>query len=382
MQKSLVLIAFGGISAEHEVSVVTGLQVVEKIDRNTYTPYVVYLKKDGQVMGYGDLKNRKEFLTIKPVSLSWGRDERGGFIQEAGVFGKKLHPHAAYFAFHGGTGESGPMQGLCEALDIPFTSSGGEGSAIVMNKTLGKEVLNFYGLPVVDGENLRSTDILKDVSGVAAEILTECTLPLIIKPVHLGSSIGISIAKTQTELERFLLTAAHMDSEVVVEKLLTNMKEYNCSVRAIGGKVEASEVESPVAHDAILSFADKYERGGGKKSGGSSGMASLQRELPAKISEELKKRIQETAIAAFIACRCKGMARIDFMVTGDELFITEINPIPGSMAFYLWEASGISFTQQITDMLEQAVADAKQQTGKQFAHESKIIETFINQTPA
>ncbi len=380
MQKPLVIIAFGGVSAEHEVSVVTGLQVVEKIDRNAHTPYVVYIKKDGQVMGYGDLKNRKGFLATKPVALSWGRDEQGGFIQESGVFGKKFHPHAAYFAFHGGTGESGPMQGMCEALDIPFTSSGVEGSAIVMNKALGKEVLNFYGLPVVDGENLRSTDILKDVSGVAAEILTECPLPLIIKPVHLGSSIGISIAKTQTELERFLLTAAHMDSEVVVEKLLTNMKEYNCSVRAIGGKIEASEVESPVAHDAILSFADKYERGGGKKSGASSGMASLQRELPAKISEELKKRIQETAIHAFTACRCKGMARIDFMVTGEDLFITEINPIPGSMAFYLWEASGISFTQQITDMIEQAVLDAKQQTGKQFGHESKIIETFINQT--
>lgn len=379
MQKPLVLIAFGGVSAEHEVSVVTGLQVVEKIDRNVYTPYVVYIKKDGQAVGYGDLANCKEFLTKKPSPLSWGRDAKGGYIKEEGLLGKKHYPYAAYFAFHGGTGESGPMQGLCEVIDIPFTSSGIEGSAIVMNKALGKEVLNFYGLPVVDGENLRSSDILADVSGIAKELLTELSLPLIIKPVHLGSSIGISIAKTETELERFLLTAAHIDSEVVVEKLLTNMKEYNCAVRAINGKIEASEVESPVSHDAILSFADKYERGGGKKSGGESGMASLQRELPANISAELKKRIQETAIHAFTACRCKGMARIDFMVTGDDLFITEINPIPGSMAFYLWEASGITFTQQITDMLEQSVRDAKNQTGKQFNHESKIIENFINQ---
>lgn len=381
MQKSLVLIAFGGVSAEHEVSVVTGLQVVEKIDRNFYEPYVVYIKKDGQAVGYGDLGNRKEFLTKKPAPLSWGRDQMGGYIKEEGLLGKKLYPYVAYFAFHGGTGESGPMQGLCEAMDIPYTSSGVEGSAIVMNKALGKEVLNFYGLPVVDGENLRSSEVLADVSGIAKEILSELQLPLIIKPVHLGSSIGISIAKTETELERFLLTAAHVDSEVVVEKLLTNMKEYNCAVRLIKGKIEASEVESPVSHDAILSFADKYERGGGKKSGGESGMASLQRELPAKISPELKKRIQETAIHAFTACRCKGMARVDFMVTGDDLFITEINPIPGSMAFYLWEASGITFTQQITDMIEQSVVDAKNQTGKQFNHESKIIENFINQKP-
>ncbi|MBI1907974.1 hypothetical protein HYS28_00975, partial [Candidatus Uhrbacteria bacterium] len=357
MAKKTVLVAFGGVSAEHEVSIITGLQVLEAMDRDRYEPYCVYVAKDGRILGYPGVQHRSQFAKASPKLLTVGKDERGGFLRETGLTGKKISPAAAYFAFHGGTGESGPMQGLCEALDIPFTSSGQEGSVIVMNKALSRQVLGAEGLPVVKGVSVMSADVIADVAATAKRIVATVPLPVIIKPVHLGSSIGISIAKTDNELERFLLEAAHVDQEIVVEELLTGFKEYNCAVRAIGGAVETSEIESPVAKDAILSFADKYQRGGKKT--GDGGMASLQRELPAKIDAALRDRIMDTAKRAFVACRCKGMARIDFMVTGDgTVYITEINPIPGSMAFYLWEAKGIPFTQQITDMVEQAIADA------------------------
>ncbi len=374
-----ILFCFGGVSAEHEVSVVTGLQALEHLDRAAYTPYVVYITKTGEWLGYGDVANRKAFKTTSPHTLCAGKDREGGFVRETGLLGKTIRPHAAFLAFHGGSGESGPIQGVLEALDVPYTSTTQEGSVITMNKSLCKEVLEAHRLPVTPGISLSRETILADSAEAAKTVQTAIALPVIIKPSHLGSSIGINIAKTEIELEKFLLEAAYLDTEVVVEILVPSFKEYNCSVRLINGTLETSAIESPVAKDAILSFADKYQRGGGKKTGTESGMASLQRELPAQISAELKNTIETTAKAAFTACRCKGMVRIDFMVTPEgTLNITEINPIPGSMAFYLWEAKGIPFKQQITDLLTQAITDQKTRVSLRMDYQSDIIEKFIS----
>jgi len=205
-------------------------------------------------------------------------------------------------------------------------------------------------------------------------------LPVIIKPAHMGSSIGIHIAKTRVELKKYLLEAAHVDSEIVVERLAGNFTEYNVSARKVNGKVETSEAERPVSQDEILSFADKYQRGG-KKTGG---MASLNRELPAKISKALEKKLKSLAIEVFKAARAKGMVRIDFMVAGKHnmafgknIYVTEINPIPGSMSYYLWEASGISFKRQITDLIEQAIKDNEDRLSKRLNYKSDIIEKFV-----
>lgn len=374
-----VCIAFGGISAEHEVSVVTGLQAAEKVDRSRYDVYCIFVTKDGKMLGYGDLPSRKDFLSTKPKVLSVGRDAEGGFFREDGMMGKTLRPAVVFMAFHGGTGESGPIQGMLEAFDIPFTSPGIEGSVITMNKAIGKEVLAAYGLPVVEGVALRSDEILADSQAAAKRVIEKLGLPAIVKPAHLGSSIGIHIVREEVELEKRLLEAAHLDQETIVEKLVPAFKEYNCAVRRVGTTIETSEIESPVAKDAILSFADKYQRGGGKKSGGESGMASLQRELPAKMDAALREKIVSLAKAAFVATRCKGAPRIDFMVTPEgQVYITEINPIPGSMGFYLWEAKGISFTQQITDAIEQAIIDNADRVTKRFDYPTDIIEKFVN----
>ncbi len=373
-----VLFMFGGVSAEHEVSVVTGLQALEHIDRNAFDPYCIYITKSGAMLGYGNLIKRGDFKTQKPKSITFGKDSIGGYVRENGIFGSTIRPQAAYLAFHGGTGESGPFQGILEAIDIAFTSPGIEGSVITMNKAIGKEILAAHNLPVVQGVSMTQSEIASDSAAAIAKILKQISLPVIIKPAHLGSSIGINIARTEIELEKFLLEAAQVDNEIVIETLVPSFKEYNCAVRCIDGNVETSAIEAPIAHDAILSFADKYQRGGGKKSGKQSGMASLQRELPAKISDALKEKIESTAKAAFTACRCKGMVRIDFMVTPDEtLYITEINPIPGSMSFYLWEAKGIPFKQQISDMLTQAITDQKIRASLRMDHQSDIIEKFI-----
>jgi D-alanine-D-alanine ligase len=373
-----VLVIFGGISAEHEVSVITGLQAVENIDTEKYLPLALYIDKNGSFYCIPTLKTRRGFLTAPRKSATFGKDTQGGFITMDGWHKKKIYPHAAYLAMHGGSGESGPLQGLLEMVDIPFTSPGQESSVLMMNKQLTKDVLAKENIETVQGISIFATEIKKNLENLTSKIIQELTLPVIIKPVHLGSSIGINIARTEVELKKFLLEASQVDNEILVEKFLTSFKEYNCSVRLIHGVIEASEIERPMSKDEILSFADKYERGG-KKSG--SGMASLQRELPAKIDDRLKQEIQMIAKMAFLACRGKGMVRIDFMVTPEEkIYLTEINPIPGSMAFYLWEASGISFREQISDLIEQSVVDAELERTSRLDYESNIVEKFTSQS--
>lgn len=372
-----IIVMFGGISPEHEVSIISGLQTLENIDRKLYEPYAIYVTKTGELQCLGLLSNRKQFFFAKRVNVSFGRDIRGGYIELNNFRRKKVYPYAAYLAFHGGLGEGGGIQGLLESFEIPYTSTSQESAVITMNKQLTKEQVTGSGIEVIAGINLFSTNVRADSQHQAKLVEEGLGLPVIIKPVHLGSSIGIKVARTLIELEKVLLEAAFIDNEILVEKYMTDFTEYNCAVRLVNGELQASEVERPKSQDEILSFADKYQRGS-KKTGGS-GMASLQRELPAKISEELRERIQETAKKAFIACRCKSMVRIDFMHTkNDKLLLTEINPIPGSMAFYLWEASGLTFKQQITDLIEQSVRDTEIAKATNLQYQSDIVEEFVH----
>lgn len=375
--KKLVIIMFGGIAPEHEVSVISGLQIVEKIDRVKYDARVIFVTKKGEFEYLGAMTSRKEFLTKKREAVTFGRDKNGGYIQMTGIFGQKLYPYAAFLAFHGGIGENGSIQGMLETFSIPFTSPSSEGAVISMNKQLTKEVMNAIGIATVPGISVFSSDIKGKDQFFAKKISKELSLPVIVKPAHLGSSIGITVARTEIDLQKALLSAAHMDSEIVVEKYMTKYIEYNCAVRKVNGVIETSEVERPITKDEILSFADKYQRSGGKKTGGR-GMASLERELPAKISNTLRDSLQEKARRVFAAIRGKGMVRIDFMATEQgDLYLTEVNPIPGSLAFYLWEASGITFKQQITDMLEQAVLDEQERSSYELDYSTDIVEKFV-----
>lgn len=370
--KRKIAVLFGGISAEHEVSVITGLQVMEHIDREKYEPYAIYLSKDGFFRYYKGVKRRSDFKPDSGEIINFGVDKSGGFFKGRAL-GLKINVDAVYMAFHGGNGESGQAQGFFETLSLPYTSPGVEASASSMNKAITKEVLVSHNLPVIPGISLFSADVRKSLEAQVEKVVKEVGLPAIVKPAHLGSSIGINIAKTGIELKKYLLGASQIDNEIIAEKLLVGFVEYNCAVRSVEDNIECSEIERPINEDEILSFADKYERGGKKQSG----MASLNRELPAKITRTLKKEVQETAKKAFVALRCKGMVRIDFIHERGKLYITEVNPIPGSMAFYLWEATGISFTRQITDLIEQSIKDFRYNKALELDYKSDIVEKFI-----
>jgi D-alanine-D-alanine ligase len=373
MDKKNILVIFGGQSAEHEVSVITGLQVIENIDRQKFTPHALLITQDGEFKYLKDLDSRKDYFKATTLEAYSATSKTGSYLATQKLFKEKIRIDAAYLALHGGLGESGQIQGFLESLNIPYTSPTVESSALSMNKIMTKEVLEQNSIKTVPYARVFSEDVLINVDNVVRNI--NLKLPLIIKPAHFGSSIAINIAKTKIELKKYLLEASHVDNEILVEKLMKNFIEYNIAVRKINGKIETSEVEKPLTHDEILSFADKYQRGG-KKSGG---MASLNRELPAKISKKLKSDLQNLATKVFKTIRAKGLVRIDFMVKGKDIYVTEINPIPGSMAYYLWEASGISFKDQITDLIEQAIRDNEDRLSKRLEYKTDIIEKFVNQ---
>ena len=370
-----IAVLFGGVSAEHEVSVISGLQVLENIDRDKFDPYPVYLTKSG-LFKYQKINSRKDFNINTGENVFFGRDDKGAFLVKSRPFARKIYIDAAYLAFHGGGGESGPIQGLFETLELPFTSPTVESSAIVMNKVLTKEVVEKYGINTVPWLRFYGKELKKDLEDKVNSVAGNLGFPVIVKPAHLGSSIGISVANTKIELKKRLLEAAFIDSEILVEKFIKYFYEYNCAVRLINNKIEVSEIERPLRSDEILSFSDKYQKNGNKKN---AGMASLMRELPARISKKLRAEIKEIAVKVFEICRLKGMVRIDFMVTRDNIiYLTEVNPIPGSMAFYLWEASGITFTQQITDLIEQSFKDFEYKQFLKLDYESDILEKFFH----
>lgn len=368
-----IAVIFGGDSAEHEVSIITGLQAFEKIDKDKYAPFALYLKRNGEFAFFPEMESRKDFNPKGGKSATLGRDNDGAFISFGGIVtAHKIYLHSALLALHGGTGENGSLQGMLEILDIPYTSSGVEGSAVAMNKAVTKEVLANYRVPTIPG---KSIFFPIDIEKAAAELISELQLPVIVKPVHLGSSIGLAVANTEVELQKALQAASLIDSEVVVEKFLQNFKEFNCSVRSLNGEIIASAVERPINKDEILSFADKYQRGG-KKTGG---MASLGRELPAQISEELANTIQEMVKKVYKVCRLRGMCRIDLIQTASgEVLVNEINPIPGSLSFYLWEATGTSFTQLLSEMLDEAKIENEKKRSRRLTYTSDIVEKFVN----
>lgn len=368
-----VLIFFGGSSPESEVSVITGLQIFEHIDRTLYNPIAIYASEHGQYFQLDEIHDRRDFSLSSKKKVTFSYDEKEKMAYFSTGF-KKHAIYSAYNASHGGDGEAGSLAGFLDSYHIPYTSTGVESSVICMNKVLAKNAVSSESIPVVESASIISTLIKKDIKAVCSAIEKKVGLPAIIKPAHLGSSIGIKIARTSTDLELGFLEATHLDTEILVETFLEHISEFNCSVRTVQGEIQTSEIERPKTKTEILGFAEKYEKGG-KKTGG---MASLSRELPANISTDLKDQIHDYSEKIYRACKCKGVVRIDFIQSADGiLYFNEINPIPGSMAFYLWEAKGISFKQQISDLIEESILDNEALHSINYIHRTDIIKNFI-----
>ncbi|MBR4973757.1 MAG: D-alanine--D-alanine ligase, partial [Clostridia bacterium] len=279
----------------------------------------------------------------------------------------------AFPIVHGTNCEDGTIQGLFEFLNLPYVCCDIISSAVGMDKAVFKDVLKKAGLPVLECKTVRAREYMSDKKRLSEEILNEIGLPLIVKPVNLGSSVGITKVNTKEELDDAVTLAFSFTDRILVEHAVTAIREINCSVVGDADNCEASVCEEPFMNDEILSYEDKYLSN--SKGGQSKGMASLGRKIPADISTEKSEEIKDLACKIFKALGAGGVVRIDFIIDTetDTVYANEINTIPGSLAFYLWEASGVSYKELLSRLIDLAFRRQRNRDNLTFTIDTNIL---------
>ena len=377
--KTNVAFFFGCMSVEHEVSIISAVQAMLAVDTEKYNVIPVYVTKNGE-MFTGDSLLKIENYRDLPALLKnvWAvnfvrRGDKVLMVKDTkGVFAKKSETviDVAFPVVHGTNCEDGTIQGYLEFLGLPYVGCNVLASAVGMDKAVFKDVLKRQGLPVLDCVTFYSREYAKNPEVIKAEILEKIGLPAIIKPINLGSSVGISKAKNEDELIAAIELAASFADRILVERAIENLREINCSVLGNATDCRASVCEEPFMKDEILSYEDKY-----LSSGKSKGMASLGRKIPADLSDARSNEIRELACKIFKAIDGNGVVRIDFMIDKDTdtVYANEINTIPGSLAFYLWDATGLKYKDLLDEMITLAFKRAREKENITFTIDTNIL---------
>ena len=382
--KKQIGVIFGSRSCEREVAIISAVQLMRHADPEKYDIIPVYIDEAGSWYTGEVLKNIESYKPFKPdqkgitkvfPDLSSGSGALLTHTKGSGLLAKEKIEIAAridvyIIVMHGLNGEDGTLQGLMELANVPYTSTGVAGSAMGMDKIMMKQFFRGGDLPVLPGISISRTEYLANEQETLEKAEKELGYPVFVKPANLGSSIGVSRADDREGLKDSLELAFEYDRRVLIEQGLNKPIELNCSVLGYDNDVVASPIEMPINQDEFLDFKDKY-----LASGGSKGMASLHRVLPAPIEDELRDKIQEMSKTIFRMLDCKGTVRIDYMFDKDrgKLYITEINTIPGSLAFYLWENAGMSYSRMIDKMIECAEKAHEDKNRANYAYTSDIL---------
>ncbi|MBQ0099162.1 MAG: ATP-grasp domain-containing protein, partial [Firmicutes bacterium] len=333
-----IAIFFGGTTVEHDISCITGVMTLHSIDRELFNPIPIYISKDGIWYTGKDLFEIENFKKLKVenlyrVSLKEG-DNKLLLIKKKRI--KELGSiYSAINCMHGLRGEDGSLAGLLNFYSIPLASPNLISSGIAIDKDITKKTLKGIGVKTLPCKVLKSeNDILT--------VKDKLKYPVIIKPATLGSSIGIETAKNKEEFLTSSHSAFRYDSKIIVEPKLENIMEINCSAyQDECGNVVVSECERPISKDEILSFNDKYNNG--------------EREFPAKIDIDISDKIKEITKKVYLELDYSGIIRIDFFVKDKEVFVNEINSVPGSLAYYLFTPSLKEFSKILTSIIMKAV---------------------------
>lgn len=388
-----VAVFFGGMSCEHEISCITGNQALKALDKTKYEIIPVYVSKDSDMYTGANLFDLKNYDDLDKLcksldKISLYKDANKVYLKAIKKpFKKPLTLDVAFLAMHGNGGEDGCLQGMLEMLDLPYTSSNVLSSAIGQDKVIMKQILEVEKIPMVPWFYIFSDDILKQYKDIESKA-NDLGYPLIVKPANLGSSIGIEIIHNSEELLNGLNECAKYDDKLVIEKLVQNLKEINISImKTIDGQ-KPSALEEVIKNDAFLTFKDKYLNGGKGKNGtkntklepvkGSKGMASANRIIPAKLDTDQKEKIENYALRAFKALNASGVVRIDFMIDNDNnnIYLNEINSIPGSLAFYLWKEKGIDFKEECDMLINGALDKYREKKKKIHSFDTNILSNY------
>jgi len=376
-------VIFGGKSVEHEISVISALQAINHIDTEKYEVFPIYITK-GNEFYYGNILKDIEAFRDIPALLK--KCEQVNFVTKGSKTFiepciqkkfSKTKPIAlidiAFPIVHGTNVEDGALQGFLKTHNLPFVGCDVLSSAVCMDKYVSKVLLKDAGFPVLDCLYFNLEDN-KNQDNVIKLVEDKFTYPVIVKPVNLGSSIGIEKANDSSGLKDALNTAFSFAKRIIIEPAVVNLKEINCSVVGDAEEAVASECEEPYASDEILSYSNKYLDDGAKQNG-SKGMASLKKKIPADIPPEIKSEIQRIAVEAFKFLDCNGVVRIDFLMDNNtkEVWLNEINTIPGSLAFYLWESVGMKYTSLLDKLITLSLKRQREEERITYSFDTNIL---------
>ena len=384
-------VIFGGESVEHEVSIISAIQAMNKLNQDKYDIIPIYITKNNEwytgdmlkdIEVYQDLSLIKKYA--KNVVLYKYKDRF--VLQKKGFFKRIVSDLDIVFPIvHGTNVEDGVLQGYLQSIGIPFVGSNVYASVVGQDKCYMKDIWKNAGIPMTKYVWFYDTDYKRDNEKVIDKV-KKLKYPVIVKPATTGSSVGISVAGNEEELIDSIDDALQYDSKILVEEVVQNLKEVNIAVMGNYEYQKVSEIEEVLSAHKFLTFNDKYIGGGKGKlkgakvpvKGTSKGMASTNRKLPADLDDKLRSEVEEIAVNAFKALGTSGNSRIDFLIDSEsgKVYINEINSIPGSLAFYLWDAKGIKFTEMLDEMINIGVKDYKKRVSKTHSFDSNILQGF------
>ncbi|WP_290144087.1 D-alanine--D-alanine ligase family protein, partial [Paramuribaculum intestinale] len=367
-------------STEHEISVISASQAMAAIDRDVYDVTPVYITKEGrwftgealtEVSNYRDPKKLLQQCSEVYMRPAYG--DSNLYLARRKMFGTDVAAHidVAIPVLHGANGEDGTIQGLFDLIGLPFAGCDVLASANGMDKITMKMILQACEVPVVDYVWFTDKEWFDNRQEVVDRIESKIGYPVIVKPSNLGSSVGIGRAADRERLVQCVTDATSYSSRIIVEHMVDNLKEINCSVLGDCDEYQTSVCEEPIKSGEILSYEDKYM--GGSK--GSKGMQASAKRIPADLPEATSDRIRFLAGETFRVLSCHGVSRVDVIMDEDngQIYVNEINTIPGSLSFYLWEASGIPFAELMDRLVKLALKRDRQRQRKTTTYDANIF---------
>lgn len=374
-------VIFGGESVEHEVSIISAIQAMKNLDEEKYEIIPIYIGKDrewytGKLLKnieiYSDIELLKKYA--KNVVLT-NRKNNFVLIKKTGI--KRIVDYVDLILpiVHGTNVEDGTLQGFLELIGIPYVGSNVYSAAIGQDKVFQKQILESSFIPVTKYIWFFDNDYKENEEGILNDI-EKLGYPVMVKPARLGSSVGISKAKNKEEVKESIIDAMKYDEKILIEKVVDNLIEVNCSVLGNYEYQEASELEEVMGVDEFLSYRDKYL--GSNKTKGRKGMASTNRILPARLDDKIANEIKETSKKVFKVLNSSGVIRIDYLIDKktNKYYVNETNTIPGSLSFYLWEATKKPYKELLDDMINLAIRTYKRKKRKVFSFETNILSNF------
>lgn len=381
--KTNVGVFFGGRSVEHEISVLSALQAIAAMDRDKYTVIPVYISKQGrwytgpELLDTDNYRNPEALLrSCTEVYLRPLYGDNTLYKCRRPLLGsdRVCSLDVIIPVLHGTGGEDGTFEGMIEMTGIPYAACSPLSSANGMDKITMKMILSACGIPVVDYVWFTDRQWGTSRQQLIERAEEAIGYPVIVKPADLGSSVGISQARDRAQLEQAIDTACQYSTRIIVEHMIRDLKEINCSVLGTADQHRTSVCEEPLRTGEFLSYRDKY-MGGGKSAEGSKGMQSTRRRIPAELPEQVSEQIRRYASETFRVLSCTGVARVDVMIDGADggIYVNEINAIPGSLAFYLWEASGVKFSELMDTLVNLALKRKSHLEQKTTSYEQNIF---------